>query len=78
MYDYCKAAEQVLVMTIERPDLYSRTILRQHGFSFVRSLGHEPDEVWMHWQVVCPPLSLLPLSPLSFPTQIGRKGGREE
>jgi hypothetical protein len=38
---------KVLVLTIERPDLCSRTILRQHGYLYLRDLGGQ-DEVWVH------------------------------
>lgn len=37
----------VLIITVERPDLCSRTILRLQGFVFLRDLGGQ-DEVWIH------------------------------
>jgi hypothetical protein len=38
---------RVLVITIERPDLCVRTILRQHGYLYLRDLQGQ-DEIWLH------------------------------
>ena len=38
---------RVLIVTVERPDLCSRTILRLQGFSFLRDLDGQ-DEIWIH------------------------------
>jgi hypothetical protein len=37
----------VLVITIERPDLCARTILRQQGYLYLRNLAGQ-DEIWVH------------------------------
>lgn len=38
---------RVLVITIERPNLCARTILRQQGFLYLRDLSAQ-DEIWVH------------------------------
>jgi len=38
---------RVLVITIERPDLCARTILRQQGYLYLRNLAGQ-DEIWVH------------------------------
>jgi len=38
---------RVLVVSIEHPDLCSRTVLRRQGFHFLASLQGQ-DEVWVH------------------------------
>jgi hypothetical protein len=40
-------AHRVLVITIEKPDLCVRTILRQEGYLYLRDLAGQ-DEVWVH------------------------------
>ena len=40
-------AHRVLVITIERPDLCVRTLLRQHGYLYLRDLTGQ-DEIWLH------------------------------
>ena len=41
------AGYTVRVISIEHPDLCSRTVLRRHGFHFLTSLDGQ-DEVWVH------------------------------
>lgn len=41
------AGYTVHVVSIEHPDLCSRTVLRNHGFHFLKSLDDQ-DEVWVH------------------------------
>ncbi len=38
---------RVLIITVERPDLCSRSILRVQGYVFLRDLGGQ-DEIWIH------------------------------
>lgn len=40
-------AHRVLVITVERPDLCARTILRQQGYVYLRDLAGQ-DEIWVH------------------------------